>query len=203
MKFSRRKADKDDEMGHIKISLGSHINNMGPRRKMADTRHAKLVCQAEFSITSARSYLPLIKTDGFTACVILSLTSPSKMTGGLAHFDIRTMVRPSITDVIFPEFRKRNCADLQARIIGGAPSWDSLDLAREIRDVLTSKNIEVAGVDVGNPKPVPGLILDTASMELFDIDPPLLLDDAITARRRLQAMNYIIQNPNERLIRLV
>lgn|GEM_PF-3347969 len=187
----------------MRISLGNHVNTIGPRRRMADTRHAKLVCQAEFSITSARSYLPLIKTDGFTACVILSLTSPSHMTGGLAHFDVRTMVRPSLTDVIFPEFRKRDCTDLQAQIIGGTPGWDSLDLAREIRDVLTSKNVKVAGVDVGNPQPVPGLILDTALLELFDIHPPLLPGDAVTTERRLQAMNYVIRNPKERLIRLV
>ena len=187
----------------MKIRLGTHVNNMGARRKMADTRHAKLVCQAEISLTSARSYLPLIKTDGFTACVILSLTSRSKMTGGLAHFDVRTMVRPSITDVIFPAFRRRGCTDLQAQIIGGAPSRDSLELAREIRDVLTGKKVEITGMDVGNPKPVPGLILDTVRMELFDIESPLLLDDAITSRRCEQALNYIIQNPDQRLIRLV
>jgi hypothetical protein len=187
----------------MKIGLGTHVNTMGQRRKMADTRNARLVCQAEFAVTSARSYLPLIKTDGFTACVILALTSPSKMVGGLAHFDVRTMARPSITDIIFPEFRKRHCTDLQAQIVSGAPGDGSQDLAREIRDVLTSKRVEITGLDVGNPKPVPGLILDTVRLELFDIEFPLLPDDAIAYRRRLQAMNYIVQHPDQRLIRLV
>jgi hypothetical protein len=185
------------------MNLGFHVNTTGPRRKMPDSRRAKLVCQSEFAITSARAHLPLVKTVGFTSCVILSITSPSNLTGGLAHFDVRTRVRPSITDVIFPEFRKRNCADLQAQIISGSPGEGSLDLARRIRDVLMSKKVEITGVDVGNPKPGPGLILDTALLQLFDIQKPLLPDDGVTARRRLHAMNYIIRNPKERLIRMV
>lgn len=186
-----------------KITLSCVINTMGVRPKLPDTRKAKLVCQAEFAITSANSKLKLIKTTGFGECVILSLISPSKRTGGLVHFDIRTLVKSSFEAVILPEFYKRGCRDLRAQIVGGLPTEASTRLVREIRDALFENKIRITGIDINNPIRSPGLILNTVDLKLYDIAKPLLPEDAETLRRYEAASWYIVKNPTERLIRLV
>lgn len=184
------------------IRISGTINTMGIRRKVPDTRKAKLVCQAEFAVTSAASQPNKVKTTGYGQCIIVSLISPSKKVGGLAHFDIKTEVTLSFEEVILPEFSKWGCHDLQAQMVGGLDDEESRELARKIRSTLKNKGIKITGMDLNNPDRTPGLLLDMGKMELCDVIKLLPLTEK-EKRHWEETLKYLINNPESRIIRLV
>ena len=185
------------------ILIKGAMTNLPKRQKVPDTRHAKLVLQAEFGIVSAGEQPRLIKTMGYGECVVLALMEPSRNVGGLAHFDIKTLVKDSIDRVILPEFTQRGCRSLRAQLIGGMASAGSIGLARAIKDVMNNNRIKIQGIEINGPDRPAGLLLDPLNSRLYDIERPLVPDDPIISQRREDALKYIMANPQQRLLRLV
>ena len=123
----------------MSVSVDRRINTLLPRRKVPDTRDAKLVLQTEFALVSRGSATRRVKTVGCGECIAVPIISPSRGIGGLIHFDTRTLVAESVDQVILPEFHRFEGSELEAQMLGGMLTQDSTCKVREIRDVFQAR----------------------------------------------------------------
>lgn len=158
------------------------INNLPPRKQKPWGTKGKWVLQGEFGISSASDRPSSLKTSPFNTCVVLILYAPHQKVGGLAHFDLKTIVVPSLSDIILPEFAKRGCPRLEAFLLGGSLKT-SKNLACEIKGFLQNKGIKIRGMDLFNPQGYSGVIFDPRDKSLYDLgDPPEKLDSDYLSR---------------------
>ncbi len=186
----------------MSIAVSPRINTLPARRARASNQAGKMVLQCEFAIASARDKKHMVETSAFNTCVVLSLFSAANQVGGMAHFDLNTDVRRSLQDVIIPEFRKRECRDLKASIVGGMQGHSD-QLVRAVRDSLKSCGASIAGFDIFDPAGYPGLIMSARSGRLYDPASSLVRPEEEMLPRLESAMQYLIYAPVPRLIRLV
>lgn len=172
------------------------------RRSIRNTDNAKLVLQCEFAITAAKEMDFLVKTPGFNSCLVLTLFSAEKKVGGLAHFDVQTEVRPSLQEVILPEFVKRDCRGLRACLVGGVESYSD-GLIREVRDNLKNSGISIAGMDIFKPNGYRGLVISARTGRLYDPGQRGFDSDGRAMFRFESELRYLVDTPAPRLIRLV
>jgi len=146
-----------------------------------------LIDAYEFAITSASSER-FIKTGGVCDCIVLTLYSPSKKTGVMAHVPRRVLPDdPSLATSmqrIMQELSRygidANNNDLQARLVGGWPGL-SAGLYEQLGQQMKQYGLAV----VENSTMVPAvqhLVFDTSNGLLYDVpeitsrEPPSLIN---------------------------
>ena len=182
------------------VSVNARINTLPARRIMPDTNNAKLVLQTEFALVSRGSRKQRVKTVRCGECIAVPIISSLGRVGGLVHFDVKTSVAESVDQVVLPEFQRLEGTKLEAQMLGGMLTDDSIALAREVRDVLQARGIKLIGMDLNNPEKPVGYMLDMNRVEVFDLQRPLLPQ---AGHRHEQVLRHIMENPDSRMIRLV
>ena len=166
------------------------------RRLMADRTDALLVCQREFGLVRAPSF---IKTVGFNSCVITTFFDPVTKTAGIAHFDIETDVAGSFEQVVVPAFKSSGISLQRIRVrIAGGEAAISDKLRREIRDQLQKpgQKMKIIEIDLF-PGARKGLIINVNTGEICELTQSV----GFIPERFEEALKYLLAG--KRLLRNV
>lgn len=157
----------------------------------------KVVLQCEFATVdhNRRS----IVSSGFNSCVVVAFKSDSH--GGIAHLDVRTDIKRSFSEVVFPRLGG-NLLSYKALLFGGIRGVSDL-LASGIISELKLAGIRVDRKGLFHEGGYMGLLLDGQDGRITPLNSRLNLKGIAAAQRFDENIRYISDNPDQRIIRFV
>lgn len=157
----------------------------------------KVVLQCEFATTDHSR--KLIVSSGFNSCVVVAFQSDRQ--GGVAHLDVRTDIKRSFSEVVFPRL-DGNFSLYTARLFGGIRSVSDR-LASEILSELKMAGITGDRKGLFRAGGYRGLLLNSQIGRISPFNMRINFRDELMNQRLEENIRYLCDNPNQRVVRFV